>query len=47
MSKRLRKRFGHAGRRTEGKVAGFKRDPKRIYFVTKTGEVKSVLRKNA
>ena len=47
MSRRLRKRYGHAGRRQEGKIAGFKRDKKRIYFVTTNGTVMSVQRKNA
>ncbi len=45
--KRLRKRHGRAAHRHEGKVEGFKRDPKRIYWVSKGGEVMSVQRKNA
>jgi len=44
--RKLRRRHGRAHRR-EGKVEGFKRDPKRIYWLSKGGEVMSVQRKNA
>ncbi len=39
----LRKRYGHAGKRSEG--VRVKRDPNRIYYVTGSGEVMSALRK--
>lgn len=43
----LRKRHGRAARRSEGRIEGFKRDPKRLYWVSRSGEVMSVQRKNA
>lgn len=44
MSKRLRKRYGRAGRRVEGKIENF--DPKRIYY-QKNGKLMSSRRVNA
>ena len=44
-SRGLRKRYGPAGKRSEG--VKVKRDAKRIYYVKKNGEVWSSARKNA
>lgn len=43
-SRGLRKRYGHAGKRVEGKIEDF--DPKRIYY-QKNGKLMSSPRKNA